>query len=115
MLSEHTEIINTLVTSDASFTNKCNMIEREMKEVSSVTLNNSKDISGINEEQTIHINRLDVIEGNIKNHEDHLMQIDDSLDGIQSNFGVSAQVHAGWWVAMALFEPQYLFYILCTP
>ena len=73
--------------------NKNEGLVKEIKEVSSLTTTNSKDISGINEEQAVQNNRLGGVEGTIKNHSDHLQQIDDTLDGIQQTFGVVEERH----------------------
>jgi archaellum component FlaC len=69
------------------------LIDKELKEVSGMTTTNSKDISGINEEQAVQNKRLDGIEGTIKDHSDHLQQVDDTLDGIQQTFGVVEDRH----------------------
>ena len=84
---QHTDNINTFITTNASFTNKFELFDKQVKEVSNLANTICKDISELNEEQAVQKNRLLEIEGANKNHDVHLKQVDDTLDGIHETLG----------------------------
>merc|ERR1719394_569744 len=88
MLQEHNESINSNITSISSISNKIAAFDKEFEGLTKQVGSNTTEIGLLKENQGSQVAIVADLEGKVKLNQDHIKNIDDTLDGLKNSIDV---------------------------
>merc|ERR1712227_990156 len=85
MLREHTESINSNITSISSISNKIAAFDKDLDGLTKQVGSNTSEIGLLKENHGSQVARVSDLEGKVKLNQDHIKNIDDTLDGLKNS------------------------------
>merc|ERR1712227_194633 len=88
MLREHTESINSNITSISSISIKIAAFDKDLDGLTKQVGSNATEIGLLKENHGSQVARVSYLEGKVKLNQDHIKNIDDTLDGLKHSIDV---------------------------
>merc|ERR1712227_490560 len=88
MLREHTESINSSITSISSISIKIAAFDKDLDGLTKQVGSNATEIGLLKENHGSQVARVSYLEGKVKLNQDHIKNIDDTLDGLKNSIDV---------------------------
>merc|ERR1712227_510989 len=88
MLREHNESINSNITSISSISNKIAAFDKDLDGLTKQVGSNATEIGLLKENHGSQVARVSDLEGKVKLNQDHIKNIDDTLDGLKHSIDV---------------------------